>query len=252
MKNRNYQSGFTLIEIMIALLLGLFLAAGLITITQGTKNTYNNQTALSQLQDNQRFAMSVLNDVIQSAGYFPDPLVNTAATDMPLIGAYPFFLTAGQPVFGTHLGGTTPDTITVQFDAGANDTMINCQGQTNGAVQQVFVNAFTVVPNATNPSQGQLLCSVNNGAPVVLVTGVTNMAIWYGINNVASTVSHDVTEYKTANLMTTTDWMNITTVQVTLSFYNPLYGQPGQTATTNKTVTFTRVIGVMTRMGVTT
>ena len=39
-----------------------------------------NQTALAQLQDEQRFAMTVITDAVQSGGYFADPTTDTAAS----------------------------------------------------------------------------------------------------------------------------------------------------------------------------
>ena len=68
------QRGFTLIELMVTVAIALFLLGGLLTILQNMRGTYGNQQALAQLQDQQRFAMTVLTDVIQAGGYFPDPV----------------------------------------------------------------------------------------------------------------------------------------------------------------------------------
>src|SRR5580658_5660945 len=94
------QRGFTLIEILVALLVGLFLVGGLLAIVQRTRMTTSNQTALAQLQDNQRFAMALLSDVIQTAGYFPIPTYKLAS--VALVAAPPSFPTAGQAIDGTH------------------------------------------------------------------------------------------------------------------------------------------------------
>jgi type IV pilus assembly protein PilW len=48
------QRGFTLIEILIALLLGVFMLAALLTIVQTNRNVYGDQNNLAQLQDNER------------------------------------------------------------------------------------------------------------------------------------------------------------------------------------------------------
>jgi len=52
--------------------------------------------------------------------------------------------------------------------------------------------------------------------------------------------------------MNTADWMSITSVKVQLSFTNPLFGQPGQTAQAQRTINFVRIVNVMSRAGVTT
>lgn len=240
------QRGYTLVEILVALLIGLFLLGGLFTLEYGTRRTSSNQNALAQLQDNQRFAMSLLNDVIQAAGYFPNPTLYTAQATMPAGGV---FATAGQPMFGTHTGAAVPDVITVRFMTALNDTLINCTGGSNTTLAtELFTNQFSV-----NTVTNQLQCSLDGGVTFTpLVNGVTNLQILYGVNTSGSTTSHNVDTYKTASQMAVGDWLNVTSVQVTLSFQNPLYGQPGQTLPAQKTVTFARIIGVMNQMGVTT
>ena len=54
------QRGFTLIELMIAMLIGVFLMAGIIQIFISAKQGYRLQENLSRLQENGRFAMDFL------------------------------------------------------------------------------------------------------------------------------------------------------------------------------------------------
>ena len=70
MKTKPYQSGLSLIEIMIALLIGAFLLGGVIQIFIGSKQTYRMQQNLSRLQENGRFAMSFLAKDIRMSGYW--------------------------------------------------------------------------------------------------------------------------------------------------------------------------------------
>ena len=67
-------------------------------IVQNVRQTYGNQQSLAQLQDAQRFAMTVITDVVQAAGYFPTPATQTPTWLVP--GGGPF-ATAGQALFGT-------------------------------------------------------------------------------------------------------------------------------------------------------
>src|SRR5271167_1339968 len=92
------QRGFTLIEILVALMIGLFLLGGLLTIVQANRAVFGNQSQLAQLQDSERMAMTILAEVIQSAGYFPDPTTNTLTTT--LTAAAPFAV--GQSVYGVY------------------------------------------------------------------------------------------------------------------------------------------------------
>lgn len=68
MKNKPYQTGMTLIEIMIALLISAFLVGGVLQIFIGSKQTYRMQEGLSRLQENGRFALEFLSNNIRMAG----------------------------------------------------------------------------------------------------------------------------------------------------------------------------------------
>mgnify|MGYP000532936696 FL=1 len=67
--NKQAQRGFTLVEIMVALGLGLFLTAGASQIFLTTKNTNRTQENLSRMQENARFAMYFLTNDIREADY---------------------------------------------------------------------------------------------------------------------------------------------------------------------------------------
>ena len=58
------QRGFTLVELMVTVAIALFLLYGLVTIVEQVRRTSLDQQSLTQLQDQQRFAMTVLTDVI--------------------------------------------------------------------------------------------------------------------------------------------------------------------------------------------
>ena len=75
MKTINYeyfrinQSGFTLIEIMLALVIGLLLMVGILQIFISTKATYRVEDALARLQENGRFAINFIAKDLRMAGY---------------------------------------------------------------------------------------------------------------------------------------------------------------------------------------
>jgi type IV pilus assembly protein PilW len=64
------QAGMTLIEIMISLLIGFFLLAGVLQIFSASQQTYRMQSNLSRLQENGRFALDFLAHDIRMAGYW--------------------------------------------------------------------------------------------------------------------------------------------------------------------------------------
>jgi type IV pilus assembly protein PilW len=63
------QTGVSLVELMLTLVIGLFLTASVINIFLATKQTNRMQEALSQLQENGRLAMHELTARLRMAGY---------------------------------------------------------------------------------------------------------------------------------------------------------------------------------------
>jgi type IV pilus assembly protein PilW len=257
LRTARHERGFTLIELMVTVAIALFLLFGLATIVEDVRTENLNQQALALLQDQQRFAMTVLTDVIQAGGYYPNATGQTQGSALPVVGVT---MKAGQAFWGTHSAAgypATPDTFTVRYMTSGNDGVIMCDGSTNnvGGSLTVETNAFTVVPPAGGVP-GQLLCQLNGNAAVPLVNGVQSLEILYGVNRTAPTLNYNVDTYLTADQMNAGlaaggDWMNISSVRVVLTFTNPLCPpvgacQPGQ----KPTVTFERVVDVMARAGV--
>jgi type IV pilus assembly protein PilW len=262
------QRGFTLVELMISILIALFLIGGLLTLVQAMKNTTGIQGGLSQLQDNERMAMTLIADTIQSAGYFPNPTANTAAGEFPVAGSFIF---AGQSVVGTGNYGDPPpgNSITVRYATNGTlavnglgvptpDNTIDCTGNTS-PVATMFTDTFSLTPDPNVANTYDLTCVLLNSTAgtsttVSLVSGLQSMQIYYGVqtNPAVSNGSAD-TYLDAATVTALTYWPNVISVKITLTFINPLYGNlAGQSWTVPQTVQFTRVIDVMNKTGVTT
>ena len=93
-----------------------------------------------------------------------------------------------------------------------------------------------------------LTCALNNAAAVPLVSGVQSLKILYGVKTDFTLDNGAVDSYLQASEMTAANWNNVISVTVTLTFLNPLAGQPNQPAT----IAVQRVVGVMNRAGVKT
>jgi len=68
----NKQHGFTLVEIFISLAVGLALFAGVISVFVGMKTTSQETTTYGELQENGRFALSVLSDDLLKQNFWGD------------------------------------------------------------------------------------------------------------------------------------------------------------------------------------
>jgi len=263
--------GFTIVELMIALLIAVLLMGGLVTMVQAMRRAFNAQSGLSQLQDDQRMAMMFLTSTIQAAGYYTLPATsgNSAALSLPVQGV---FASAGQAVYGTGKWNDSPlqNTITVRYMTAGGDGITNCAGGVS-LVAATFVNTLSI------DNSGNLNCTVTTiiagvaSAPQItpiitgstlngtLVKGVVGMQIYYGVQTLmANPTSVDTyLDGYTANTAPSY-WMaavstgtvgNVISVKVTLTFKNPLYGQPGQNT---QNIAFTRIINVMNKTGAST
>lgn len=258
------EAGYSLVELMVAISIALFLMAGLFTIFQGTRRTSTDQTGLAQLQDEQRLAMTMLTDIVQHAGAFTDPhssIINSLKND----GGN--FAKDGQALYGTTASATTGDTLTVRFENGPTANMLNCNGVA-ATVVDVVSNTFSIATNAAGVSQ--LLCLAQTGVPAAaggtaypLVDNVTNMQFTYAVNTTNATPGTAINStgsstrgtidnsgcpgdtYIPTASMAASDWTSVCAVKVVLTFVNPLAGQNGQLPT----VQFTRVIAIEGKAG---
>lgn len=240
------QCGFTLIELMVSIVISVFLAGGLVMMVQSTRAAFGSQQMLAQLQDNERLVMTFMAEVVESTGYFPDPVHNVNTTVFPLTGV---FGAQGQPVFGTHLVAAPGDSITVRYAAALNDNVFNCKGLTNTTVPiyDVFVNKFWVKPNAANPNFPILTCTVSSAAipqiDIPLVNGVQKLIILYGVKRSVADTGSCADTYLNAGQMALADWSSVCSINVTMWFTNPL--NP-----TGPPIVIQRVIATMNAAGV--
>lgn len=255
-QHRHAARGFTLVELMVAITVALFLLGGLFATVQSTRRSYGNQSQLAQLQDNQRLAMTMMSTVVESTGYYPNPLANVNA--LPVVfPADALFATAGQTITGSTNTTGPGDKITVRYSAALNDNVYNCIGGQNTTVNtqqgQVFENTFHIVNNA-------LVCTLNgidyplvtkgvNGAGVATL-GVTNMTILYGVKANPADTGSCADTYLTGAQVTAAGggpplglWNSLCSVSVTLTFINPI-------TPTGPGITINKLIAIMATAGV--
>jgi type IV pilus assembly protein PilW len=104
--------GFSLVELMIALLIGLIISIGVVQIFSATRATYQLDESLARAQENGRFALEFLTQDIRHAGYAGckrdttvtvfNNLAYTTQAGLPIIGI------SGAEFGGTGYGSTYP------------------------------------------------------------------------------------------------------------------------------------------------
>lgn len=67
--NKRSSQGLSLIELMIALLIGLLISAAVLQIFISSKNTFRMQEAMARLQENGRFAVNYMANDFRMAGF---------------------------------------------------------------------------------------------------------------------------------------------------------------------------------------
>lgn len=248
--------GFTLVELLIAIALAIFLIGGVLKIVQDTRRATTSQGQATQLQDNVRLAMTVMTDVIQTAGYYTNPQGEDQANAFPATGPF----AAGQTISGTGaFGAPAPgDSVSVQYQTATGDGILNCGGTSNvTGANEYFINSFSV------DALGNLNCTLTSAAGVTVIpliqavtTGPTplqvqNLQILYGVQTNLAASNGSADSYMDAAQVAATfmngvipAWDYVVSVRITLSFANPVAGLPP--------LQFTRIIPVMSKMGIIT
>lgn len=165
-----HQSGFTLVEIMVALTIGLMMMAGILQVSLANKESSRLQRNMGFVQENIRTAMELLSRDLRMAGHYTD---NNSA-DRILTSLSPFDITS--TVDG---GGMENDTITISYESDRD-----CLDQ--ATFDELDPNADSYNHYAVNRyyiSNQRLMCLGNGNATAQpLVEGVESLQILYGEN----------------------------------------------------------------------
>lgn len=220
------QRGIGLIELMVALVISLFLMIGLGTVYYGMRQTSSARSGLSQLQDQQRTAMTLLGNAVQQAGFFPTPLTNISS-DIFLANQTPF------TVAGTAITGTS-STFSVRYRTDAASPLATCTGLST--TSSTYIDTYSISTDGTNTLNCVETKDGVTSTTQSMVSGISSMTVLFGVDTNSDGSSY---QYQAAAAVTT--WDLVKSVKVTLYFVNPMKGQAGQA----DTIPFTRTIGLM-------
>lgn len=225
------QSGFTLIELMAALVISSILLMAMYQNFIVTQRSYQLLEGYALLQENARFSEDVLARSIRMAGYRQNagftvgvafPTDATAAA--PTVSTFP---SAGQVISGVNnnaaadvvLDGT--DTISFRFQGNAAGTSTDCLGNIVGA-GVISVNTFYVGTDNTLNCSSTINAAVAANSPATIADGLEDMQILYGIDNNASLVAGT---YLNAGAVTAAQWPNVVSVRIA-ALYNTVNRTP--------------------------
>ena len=112
------QRGFTLVEVLVAITIGLLMMAGILQISEASKESSRLQRNMGFVQENIRTAMELLSRDIRQAGFYTDD-----DPDARILNAPSPFVGASAPTTATTVaitadgGGANNDQISYIYDA---------------------------------------------------------------------------------------------------------------------------------------
>ena len=181
---RHSQGGFTLVEMMVALALGLMLSVVIAQLFSNTRVANLATEDAGRVQESMRYANDALGRTIRIAGYKSDPTAVSSTV----------FPAAAPALDDSNGAGTASDMLIVRFQGAgtapstADSTILDCLGT---PVAPDFVginksyNKFSIAPGADG--RNALFCStdplVNPGTE--LVPGVEAMQVLLGEDTTA-------------------------------------------------------------------
>lgn len=243
------QKGFTLIELMLASLLGIIISLLIMNIMMTSAKTANLSEGVSQAQETGRLIMSWTSDAVSNAGYNSNYLDDTDLAPVVELctGAAVPPANNANCTFQTDLNATGGDRLAIRRKAGGatpatRDTQ-TCNGEALPADiinnMDEVIDVFWVLPNTTDSdltNDHQLWCVSYraNGTPVgnaqSIANGVESMQILIGIGDSLGNVINFVSPDNVSN------WQNV--VAVRMAFLTREFG--------NSTLTNdTRVYGLL-------
>ncbi len=170
------QTGLSLVELMISLTIGLFLLLGITTLIVQQSSTRGEMEKSSRQIENGRYAMQILRDDIQLAGYYgeyspasgvainvPDNPCDIATAAAAKLGWDPAAPTVPVAIFGYPGGATDPTPTTCLAKYQANTAILVIRRTETTAITATAANG---VSNYLQVSQCQ-----TETTPFVLATG---------------------------------------------------------------------------------
>lgn len=175
--------GFTLIEMMIALLLGAIVIGGVVSVFLATQQTYRTNQALGDVQDGARIAFDLMSRDIREAGltgcYSNSGSVANVLNNSPNNGGTAWWANWGNAIHGYNTGDPGPGLTSVVQATGTNQTQsIELIGASDTSVSVAThtpsTSTFTLNETTSTLQKGDIImvCDPNH-AVITQITSVS-------------------------------------------------------------------------------
>lgn len=202
MGSLNKSSGFSLIELMIAMVISLFILAGLFYSVIGDMRSYESTRSTQNMVTKSRMAIQTFRLYIQQAGFRDLTALKNETTFTSVSGDWE----SGQVVKAM----TTSDTISdekndsdilvIRFLGASQPGIVSCNG--DDVTNTATATEITLYVNTSN----QLMCRTGTAAADILDNNVEYLKLLFG--------TEEDLRYFTAS--TVTDWTDINRIKVGL------------------------------------
>lgn len=229
---RRQQLGLSLVELMVALVLGLVLMTGIIQVFLSSRQTYTANEAMARMQENGRFALEFISRSARLAGYVepiyqglkPLPIARPSCIGQP--GTLPT-----KPPCTTNGAGNANDSIGFIMRPpiidGARRDCIGNDLDDSGSSKRI--DGDDLIINEFSIANGALACRTyaydsTSGAGKwtagpgfqPLIEGIDSLQILYGINTEGD--SRSANQYVSANRVgpNLSDWQEVRSVRISV------------------------------------
>lgn len=219
---RRTQLGLSLVELMVAMALGLLLMTGVIQVFLSSRQTYAANEAMGRLQENGRFALEFIARSARLAGYTepvyeggkPLALVRPSCTGLP--GSTPTDLCTSTG------SGSGSDSVAFVFQPPVTEGVRrDCLGNAVTGDNRLLINNYFIIPEV-GAKPAALGCRTFNfgGAnpPSAmttgeLISGIDSLQVLYGINT--SGDARSANQYVSADRVTSLNkWNDVRSVRI--------------------------------------
>ena len=185
------EKGFTLIEMMISMLLGTMLIAGVVNVFLSTKQSYRMGEGMTLMQSTGRTTLDFLSRELQMAGF-------------PQASAIESFI----PALTTDGGGNTSDQMAVRYRAATD-----CLGNATPA----YADGVHYAKNLYFIQDDALFCRTlaeddSTLVEAAIIPGVENIQLLYGEDTNSADSVTNATKYVTAGNVA--NWNNVVSVRL--------------------------------------
>lgn len=168
---RRSHAGFSLIELMVAVTLGLLLSVALISVFVGSRSAYQATSGVASLSDEGRFALDIISQMARSAGFVGCSHASTATVDNSVLNwnaaplAYDFrYGIGGFEATATAPGNALVIPETPVAGAAAGDWTPNLDASFTGATHEQVQGSDVLVLRSSLPGTSPVYTTADAAA----------------------------------------------------------------------------------------